>query len=867
MKTLELNKDMHWIGSLDPDLRVFDIIMETEFGTTYNSYLLKGSEKTAVFETVKAKCFPEYLKKLEEILGSPKEIDYIVVNHTEPDHAGSVEMLLELAPHAKVVGSANAIEFLKEIANKSFDYIVVDHGDTLDLGNKTLKFISAPFLHWPDSMYTYIPEDKTLVTCDSFGSHYSFDEILLSKLPEDKKKDYMSALLYYYTAIFGPFKGYVLEALDKIKDFNIEKVLTGHGPILDENPQEIMDLYKKWSIVESPNENKVVVMPYVAAYGYTEELAGEIERGIKDFDSSIEVKKWNINIANYGGLKTDIMNEVFFADGILFGTSTINGDALPLIWDLAISLNPIVHGGKYVSAFGSYGWSGEGVPNIIDRLDQLRMNVLDGYNIKFKPSKEQLKGAYEYGRLFADTMVNKKLIVRENAEEATSLEDLNPSGEIKAWKCLVCGEIFYSVYPPAICPACGVGQELFEMVEEEVITYSSEVAEKLVVIGNGAAGLAAAEAARLRNKNAKIDIITSEDIHTYYRPIVSDTFTDEIADEDFFIKPEAWYNEMKIGVKLSSIVDKIDTTGKKVVLVGGEELEYTKLVVASGARSFIPPVANANVAGSFAIRSKKNVDIIKEYAKECKKAIIVGGGVLGLETAWEMKLLGLDVEIIETATRVFPKQLDEQGSSFLAQALEKAGVKIHTNRYVVSVDGETAVKGVKLDNNEHLRADLLIMNTGIAPNKEVIANKVTCNRGIVVNEMMETSIEGIYACGDCAEFDGKVVGLWQVAIEQGKIAGANAMGDEVAYKNEIQPVTFSGMNLDVFSIGDIDNEYDDYEVVSQLDSKNNKYKKLYFDNDKLVGGILVGDVTKANVLLKGVREAHKTEKVLKKLYR
>lgn len=186
---------------------------------------------------------------------------------------------------------------------------------------------------------------------------------------------------------------------------------------------------------------------------------------------------------------------------------------------------------------------------------------------------------------------------------------------------------------------------------------------------------------------------------------------------------------------------------------------------------------------------------------------------------------------------------------------------------MVAIEGEDRVKGVKLDNDQHLRADIVIMNTGIIPNKEMVENKLRTNRGIVVNERMETSINGIYACGDCAEYDGKVVGLWQVAVEQGKVAGANAMGDTPIYKDEIQPVNFSGMNIDVFSMGDIDNEYGDYQVISQVDIKNNQYKKLYFDNEKLVGGILLGDVNKANILLKGVREKHDTSKVLKKVYK
>ena len=187
MKHLEVKNNIYWVGALDPNLRVFDIIMYTPYGTTYNSYVVKGSNKTAVFETVKAQFFDQYLERLNSLGVNPSEIDYIVVDHTEPDHAGSVSKLLKLAPNAKVVGSKIAIDFLKDIVNEDFEHIVVNHGDTLSLGNKTLEFISAPFLHWPDSMYTYIPEDKALITCDSFGSHYSCEEVFNDLVPKEEK--------------------------------------------------------------------------------------------------------------------------------------------------------------------------------------------------------------------------------------------------------------------------------------------------------------------------------------------------------------------------------------------------------------------------------------------------------------------------------------------------------------------------------------------------------------------------------------------------------------------------------------------------------------------------------------------------------
>ncbi len=169
METLQLKDQFYWLGSLDPNLRVFDVVMHTEFGTTYNAYFLKGSEKTALFETVKVKCWDAYKKRVEALVDLTT-IDYIIVDHTEPDHAGSIEHLLKLAPQAKIVGSQAALRFLRAISNTEFECIPVSTGDTLSLGDKTIEFISAPFLHWPDSIYSYIVEDKTLVTCDSFGA-------------------------------------------------------------------------------------------------------------------------------------------------------------------------------------------------------------------------------------------------------------------------------------------------------------------------------------------------------------------------------------------------------------------------------------------------------------------------------------------------------------------------------------------------------------------------------------------------------------------------------------------------------------------------------------------------------------------------
>ena len=202
MESLKLRENFYWTGIVDDQLRVFDIIMYTEFGTTYNSYVMKAGDKTILFETAKAKFFDEYLEKLKEITDI-STIDYLVVNHTEPDHAGSVEKLLELNPGLKIVATGCAISFLKEIVNGEFTAIPVKDNQEMKIGDKTLKFLVVPNLHWPDTMYTYIEEEQILVTCDSFGSHYGFHDILVSKVTD--REGYMRATKYYFDNIIGPF--------------------------------------------------------------------------------------------------------------------------------------------------------------------------------------------------------------------------------------------------------------------------------------------------------------------------------------------------------------------------------------------------------------------------------------------------------------------------------------------------------------------------------------------------------------------------------------------------------------------------------------------------------------------------------------
>ncbi len=404
VKTIKNN--LYYIGVLDRSLQVFDVMMETKYGTSYNAYLVKTQNHVVLIETVKVAFFEEYINQIKQLVNIDK-IDYIIVNHTEPDHVGSLEKLLSLNPDLMVMGSKAAITYLHDIMNKEFKSEIVKHNQEITIDEKIFQFISAPFLHWPDSIYTYIKEDEVLFTCDSFGAHYIYKELFISKLPTSDNISYLEAFKYYYDSIFSPYKKFVLQALEKIKDLPINIICTGHGPILDTNIQFYLDSYREWS-EEKKTYDKLIVVPYASSYGYTEQIAMKIKEGIQSFDSSIEVQLYNLNVTNYETLREEIETKINYSDAVLFGSTTINKDATPIMWYLAIYMNSAHHQGKYVSTFGSYGWSGEGVDNIQSRLKNLNLKVLPSCKLKFKPSLENEAVLENYGKELAQAIYQNK---------------------------------------------------------------------------------------------------------------------------------------------------------------------------------------------------------------------------------------------------------------------------------------------------------------------------------------------------------------------------------------------------------------------------------------------------------------------------
>ncbi len=394
-EVLKITDDVHWIGILDYDIVTFDVVMETVFGTTYNSYFIQA-EKKAIVETSKLKFWDTYLAKIKQ-LTDPAEIEYIILNHTEPDHSGNLANLLAVAPNATVVGSRLAISYLKDFLGTDFRHLVVKDNDTLDLGNKTLQFVAAPNLHWPDSMYTYLQEDKLLFTCDSFGCHYCDH-----KMYDDQVGDFSDAFKYYFDVILKPFSKFLLKAIEKIRPLEINAVLTGHGPLLTQNWKKWVDLSEQYALASMQEMQKdYVFIPYVSAYDNTGKLAGAIAKGIESTgDFSVEV--CDIETMALG----DLDERVARSSAIIVGCPTINQNILLPVYRLFAVISPIRDRGKLAGAFGSYGWSGEAAELINSTLKNLKLNVQgDGVFVKFTPHHNEFQESFDYGRNIGEKLL------------------------------------------------------------------------------------------------------------------------------------------------------------------------------------------------------------------------------------------------------------------------------------------------------------------------------------------------------------------------------------------------------------------------------------------------------------------------------
>ncbi len=397
---------VHWIGALDPHLRRFDLILRTANGTTYNAYAVRGRDGVAVVDTVKAEFAETFFARLEQV-ARYDEIRVIVLNHLEPDHSGALPELMRRAPQARLVISKRAPAMLKALLkadDEEIPFETVDTGDEIDLGDRRLRFLHTPFLHWPDTQCTYLVEQQVLFSGDVFGCHHCD-----SRLFNDQVGDFRFAFEYYYAHIMRPFKTHVLDALRLIEPLPLKLVAPTHGPILRERPRRYVARYRELSgggpaLEPVPADSaplRTLLIFYLSAYGSTARMAEAICAGAETVPD-VRVSLYDLD----GGEIEPFVDLIESADAIALGSPTVNGDAVKPIWDLLSSLAVVSLRGKVGAAFGSYGWSGEAVPMIEDRLRGLKLRVpVTGLRLKLIPTDTELTDCRDFGRQLAQALV------------------------------------------------------------------------------------------------------------------------------------------------------------------------------------------------------------------------------------------------------------------------------------------------------------------------------------------------------------------------------------------------------------------------------------------------------------------------------
>jgi flavorubredoxin len=396
-QAVTLSERVHWIGALDPSLRTFDIILKTANGTSYNAYIVRGSKGVAIIDTVKENFADDFFARLESV-ARYDEIKVIVLNHLEPDHTGALPELMRRAPQAQLYISQKAQSMLKALLKQdAFDFTPVMTGDTVSLGDRTLTFFHTPYLHWPDTQCTYLVEEKILFSGDIFGCHFCD-----ARLFNDEVGDFRFSFEYYYAHIMRPFKEHVNRALVLIEPLlPLNKILPAHGPLLRDQPQRYVQRYRELSTAALQSEisagEKTLLIFYISSYGNTRRMAEAI------YEGAMAVEHVRVSLYDLEGSEiAPFVDLIEGADGILFGTPTINGDAVKPVWDLLSSLAVINLKSKLGGVFGSYGWTGEGVKMVEDRLRGLKLRVpIPGIRIKLIPTEEEIQICREFGHEMA----------------------------------------------------------------------------------------------------------------------------------------------------------------------------------------------------------------------------------------------------------------------------------------------------------------------------------------------------------------------------------------------------------------------------------------------------------------------------------
>jgi len=368
---MQIKPGIDAVGAIDWDRRLFDSLIPLPDGTSYNSYLVRGSEKTALIDTVDPPMDMVLTENLDDL--KVDWIDYVICNHAEQDHAGSIPLILDLYPEAKVICTPKCKGMLIDLLHLDEGvFMTVNDGDTLSLGNRTFEFIHAPWVHWPETMVCYLREDKILFSCDFFGSHLAQSALYV----QDECQVYESAKRYF-GEIMMPFRANIKKNMERLKAYSIEVIAPSHGPVYD-RPQFILDAYRSWVYDEPRN---MVLLPYVSMHGSTREMVDHMAGAL--IERGVNVRQFDLTVADPGKIAIALVDSAT----LVLGTCTVLGGAHPLAANVVFLANALRPNLKFASIIGSFGWGGRTIEQITGMLTNIKPEVLPPVYIKGSPAE------------------------------------------------------------------------------------------------------------------------------------------------------------------------------------------------------------------------------------------------------------------------------------------------------------------------------------------------------------------------------------------------------------------------------------------------------------------------------------------------
>ena len=839
MTVKEIQKGLWYLGICEEGRRVFQNSAFTDSGINCGCYLMDAGEYWILLGSLPADFANEWIGEIDRFLDG-RELRHAVLFGAEHDMT-CVQALTARYPALYVIGGKTLLFSLEELGCRPVNTVEIRTKRRLKLGNRELCFSVLNDRFETASLYVTEKCSGALFTADAFGSFGAADQVQVSALADTGA--WLRGAQQVYRDIRGDKRKKLMElAVRLVRDHDIKMICPAFGPVADAHMDELLAIYTQ---TPKPVSEKPVVAVIHTGSASMRILSEHVESGMASLEGGAALEVLDLDLSAMS--RDEVLEALPQATAYLFGTDDCDDNASKSVWDIATSLRRQDVVGKRAAVFYTK-FSGEHVPDSLRAyLTSMGMKLdMPDWFVEGKAKEKDLKNAVDYGFGIGCCVLGIP----------------NPR-QPKLVKCLVCGEIFDASL--GTCPVCGVGLDQCQPVDEEEISYRRDTDRHYLIIGGCTAAISAADAIRQRDATGHIMLLSSETYLPINRPMLIKEIDVVVAEpETIQAHPAQWYEERKLDFRMGCTATAIHPENKTVETNSGEVFPYDKLILATGAECFIPPIQGSEKPGVIAVRHFEDTQELFRRMESCQNAVVIGGGILGLEAAREFMRSGIPVTVLEATPQIMWRQIDAESSALLRKAMKRMHIDCHEGVTVVEIEGDGKVTGVRLSDGRIFPADVVVLSCGVKANIQLaVAAGIKADRAIPVDMFMRTNVEDIYACGDCCTYDGVNYQLMAEASAQGRVAGAHAAGDESVYfANRLIGMHVEGIGATMFAIGDAGkNEKLKYKTVETMDEIRNRHEKYWFSGGALKGAVIINADEKMQDVIQKVETAARYEDI------